>query len=42
MIAEKPNQIQRMDERTYKVASQNGHGMYDVIRARMVLGFATA
>src|SRR5208282_2154644 len=31
-IAEKPNQIQRMDERTYKVASQNGHGMYDVIR----------
>ena len=32
MIAEKPNQIQRMDERSYKVASQNGHGMYDVIR----------
>jgi transposase-like protein len=32
MIAEKPNQIQRMDERFYKVASQNGHGMYDVIR----------
>ncbi|MGA3109304.1 MAG: DDE-type integrase/transposase/recombinase [Candidatus Bathyarchaeia archaeon] len=32
LIAEQPNQIQRMDERTYKVASQNGHGMYDVIR----------
>jgi transposase-like protein len=32
MIAEKPNQILRMDERSYKVASQNGHGMYDVIR----------
>ena len=32
MIAEKPNQIQRMDERFYKVASQNGHGMYDVVR----------
>lgn len=31
-ILEKPNQIQRMDERTYKVASQNGRGMYDVIR----------
>jgi transposase-like protein len=31
-IAEKPNQIQRMDERRYKVASQNGHGMYDVTR----------
>jgi transposase-like protein len=32
MIAEQPNQIQRMDERSYKVASQNGHGMYDVFR----------
>ena len=32
IIAEKPNQIQRMDERCYKVASQNGHGIYDVIR----------
>ncbi len=32
LIAEHPNQIQRMDERTYKVASQNGHGMYDVVR----------
>jgi transposase-like protein len=32
LIAEQPNQIQRMDERTYKIASQNGHGVYDVIR----------
>jgi transposase-like protein len=32
MIAEKSNQIMRVDERTYKVASQNGHGMYDVLR----------
>jgi transposase-like protein len=29
-IAERPNQIMRLDERFYKVASQNGHGMYDV------------
>lgn len=32
MITEKPNQIQRLDERFYKVASQNGHGMYDVTK----------
>ncbi|MGA3108628.1 MAG: hypothetical protein ABSD99_04105 [Candidatus Bathyarchaeia archaeon] len=32
MIAEKSHQIQRMDDRFYKVASQNGHGMYDVIK----------
>jgi putative transposase len=32
LIAEKPNQIQRMDERFYKVASQSGHGMYDVLQ----------
>jgi transposase-like protein len=31
LIAEKPNQIQRMDERRYKVASQAGQGMYDVL-----------
>ena len=31
LIAEKPNQIQRVDERAYKVASQNGNGMYDVL-----------
>jgi len=35
MIAEKPNQIQRLDDRFYKVASQNGHGMYNVAKARM-------
>jgi transposase-like protein len=29
-IADKPNQIMRLDERFYKVASQNGQGMYDV------------
>src|SRR5208282_4237142 len=32
LIAEKPNQIMRLDDRFYKVASQNGHGMYDVVR----------
>jgi transposase-like protein len=32
MIAEKSNQIMRLDERFYKVASQNGHGMYDVTK----------
>ena len=32
LIAEKPNQIQRMDERFYKVASQSSGKMYDVIR----------
>jgi len=31
-IAEKLDQIQRMDEWFYKVASQSGHGMYDVLR----------
>jgi transposase-like protein len=35
MIAEKPDQIMRLDERFYKVASQNGHGMYNVAKARM-------
>lgn len=35
LIAKKPNQIQRMDERFYKVASQSGHGMYNVVKARM-------
>jgi transposase-like protein len=34
MIAEKENQIVRLDERFYKVASQNGHGMYDVIHRK--------
>ena len=32
MIAEKPEQIVRQGERFYKVASQNGHGMYDVTK----------
>jgi transposase-like protein len=32
MIAEKPNQIQRIEERFYKVSSQSGHGMYNVTR----------
>ena len=31
-IAHKPNQIIRQAERFYKVASQSGHGMYDVTR----------
>ena len=35
VIAEKPNQIQRMGERFYKVASQSSERMYDVIKARM-------
>ena len=30
LIAEKPNQIQQLDDRFYKVASQSGNGMYDV------------
>ena len=34
-IAEKPNQIQRLGERLYKVASQSSERMYDVIKARM-------
>ena len=35
MIAERPNQIIRYDERFYKVNSQSGHGMYNVTKARM-------
>jgi transposase-like protein len=35
LIAEKPNQIVRQDERFYRVASQSGNGMYTVIKARM-------
>ncbi len=34
IIAEKPNQIQRLDERFYKVSSQSGHGMYDVVKKK--------
>lgn len=32
LIAENPSQIQQMDESHYKVASQRGDGMYDVVR----------
>ncbi len=35
LIAEKPNQIQRLDERFYKIASQSGNGMYDVIKRKV-------
>ena len=31
-IADKPNQIVRLDERFYKVASQSGNGMYEVTK----------
>jgi hypothetical protein len=34
IIAEKPNQIMRLDERFYKVASQSGNGMYDVTKKK--------
>ena len=34
MIAEQPNAIQRLDEGTYKVVSQSGNGMYDVLRSK--------
>jgi putative transposase len=33
-IATRPNQVQRLDDDNYKVASQNGHGMYDVSRTK--------
>ncbi len=39
IIAEKPNQIQRLDERFYKVASQSGHGMYDVVKKKESSGW---
>jgi transposase-like protein len=34
MIAEQPNQIERLDERFYRVTSQSGKGTYFVTRAR--------
>jgi len=34
-IAQKPNQIRRLSERFYKVASQSGYGTYDVREARI-------
>jgi putative transposase len=33
-IAEKPNQIMRLSEKFYKVASQSGNGMYNVSRTK--------
>ncbi len=39
LIAEKPNQIQRLDERFYKVASQSGNGMYDVVKKKESTGW---
>ena len=35
IIAENPSQIMRLEERFYKVASQNGHGMYDVTKRQV-------
>ena len=34
-IVDKSNQIIRYDERFYKVASQSGHGMYDVTKRKV-------
>ena len=39
IIAEKPNQIMRLEERFYKVTSQSGHGMYDVIKKKESSGW---
>jgi transposase-like protein len=39
LIAEKPNQIMRLDDRFYKVASQSGHGMYNVIKKKESSGW---
>ena len=38
-IAEKPNQIMRLDERFYKVASQSRDGMYSVIKKKESTGW---
>ncbi len=38
-IAEKSNQIQRLDDRFYKVASQSGRGMYDVVKKKEYSGW---
>ena len=38
-IAEKPNQIMRLEERFYKVNSQSGHGMYNVIKRKESTGW---
>jgi putative transposase len=34
-IANKPNQITRLDDNTYKVKSQTGNGEYDVISGEL-------
>jgi len=39
MIAENPNQIMRLRDRFYKVNSQSGHGMYDVIKKKESSGW---
>lgn len=39
MMAEKPNQILRLADRFYKVNSQNGHRMYDVIKKKESTGW---
>src|SRR5208337_2028814 len=39
MIAEKSNQIMRLDDRFYKVASQSGNGMYDVVKKKESSGW---
>ena len=39
MIAEKSNQIMRLEERFYKVNSQSGHGMYNVIKKKESTGW---
>lgn len=38
-IAEKSNQIVRLDDRFYKVNSQSGHGMYNVIKKKESTGW---
>jgi putative transposase len=38
-IAQKPNQVMRLDERFYKVASQSGHGMYTVAKKKESSGW---
>jgi transposase-like protein len=38
-IAEKSNQIMRLEERFYKVNSQSGHGMYNVIKRKESTGW---
>lgn len=34
VIAQAPNQVVRLDDRFYRVASQSGDGMYDVTRTK--------